>query len=94
MSRSEPGHRLVGNDLGAAIGLVQLRRLPEFVTRRRAVAARYDRLLADLPGVLTPPAPHEVPLYGSDARLPAWSRWRAVIPTARHGSRSASAVCP
>jgi len=36
-------------DLQAALGESQLRRLDEFLSRRRALAARYDRLLADLP---------------------------------------------
>lgn len=36
-------------DLQAALGFSQLQRLEAFVTRRRALAARYDELLADLP---------------------------------------------
>ncbi|MGE8406937.1 MAG: UDP-4-amino-4,6-dideoxy-N-acetyl-beta-L-altrosamine transaminase [Pseudomonas sp.] len=36
-------------DVQAALGLSQLRRLDEFLDRRRALAARYQRLLADLP---------------------------------------------
>jgi perosamine synthetase len=45
-------------DLQAAIGLVQLRRLPGMVERRRALAARYAELLAALPGLrpVTDPA--------------------------------------
>ncbi|MGP4052520.1 DegT/DnrJ/EryC1/StrS family aminotransferase [Streptomyces sp. 2A115] len=50
------GRRIIGNDLTAAIGSVQLRRLPEFVERRRAVAEQYDRLLADADGIRLPPA--------------------------------------
>jgi perosamine synthetase len=38
-------------DVQAAIGLVQLGRLEEIVTRRRALAQRYHHLLAPLPGV-------------------------------------------
>jgi dTDP-4-amino-4,6-dideoxygalactose transaminase len=38
-------------DLQAAIGLVQLGRLPGMVERRRALAARYHELLADFPHV-------------------------------------------
>jgi dTDP-4-amino-4,6-dideoxygalactose transaminase len=34
-------------ELQAALGCSQMRRLPEFVARRRALADRYDRLLAD-----------------------------------------------
>lgn len=36
-------------DIQAALGLSQLRRLDEFLDRRRQLAARYERLLADLP---------------------------------------------
>ncbi len=36
-------------DLQAALGFSQLDRLPQFLAQRRALAARYDRLLQDLP---------------------------------------------
>jgi len=36
-------------DLQAALGSSQMGRLGEFIRRRRALAARYDQLLADLP---------------------------------------------
>src|SRR5262249_41744836 len=39
------------SEVHAAIGLVQLRRLDEFVATRRAVAACYDELLARAPGI-------------------------------------------
>lgn len=48
--------RSVTNDVLAAIGNVQLSRLPEFIERRRWVAARYDEGLANLDGLLCPPA--------------------------------------
>ena len=41
-----------GRRLQAALGASQLRRLPAFLERRIALAARYDRLLAPLPLVL------------------------------------------
>lgn len=44
-------------DIQAAIGREQLRRLPEIVLRRRELAARYSRLLADVPGVAAPQEP-------------------------------------
>ncbi|MDX3645345.1 DegT/DnrJ/EryC1/StrS family aminotransferase [Streptomyces sp. MB09-02B] len=50
------GRRVIGNDITAAIGIVQLRRLPQFVARRRQIAEHYDRLLADVAGVTLPPA--------------------------------------
>jgi dTDP-4-amino-4,6-dideoxygalactose transaminase len=40
-------------DIQAALGVTQLQRLEEYVARREALAARCDRLLADLP-VRTP----------------------------------------
>lgn len=51
----EFGRRVIGNDLTAAIGSVQLRRLEAIVDRRREVAATYDRLLSGLAGVRLPP---------------------------------------
>ncbi|MDO0939335.1 DegT/DnrJ/EryC1/StrS family aminotransferase [Streptomyces sp. DG2A-72] len=49
------GRRVVGNDVTAAIGQVQLRRLPEFVARRNAICALYSELLADAEGIVLPP---------------------------------------
>lgn len=39
-------------ELQAALGVSQMQRLDEFVTRRHAIAKRYDELLADLPVIL------------------------------------------
>jgi perosamine synthetase len=39
------------SELHAATGLVHLRRMAEFIARRRAVAARYDKALAGLDGL-------------------------------------------
>jgi dTDP-4-amino-4,6-dideoxygalactose transaminase len=44
-------------DLQAAVGRVQLARLPGIVERRRARAERYRQLLADVPGLVLPPEP-------------------------------------
>ena len=44
------------SELHAAVGLVHLRHLPDFIARRTAVAARYTQALADLPA-LTPVQP-------------------------------------
>jgi aminotransferase len=51
----EVGRRLVGNDVTAAIGRVQLRRLPGFLERRGQIVATYDRLLQDTDGIRVPP---------------------------------------
>ena len=42
-------------DLGCALGLSQLRRLPAFARRRAEIKARYDDALAGVDGVRTPP---------------------------------------
>jgi len=44
-------------DLQAALGLVQLRRLDEFMAIRRRVCAVFDEELAGVPGLRTPPRP-------------------------------------
>ncbi|MCD0452134.1 DegT/DnrJ/EryC1/StrS family aminotransferase [Actinocorallia sp. API 0066] len=53
---TEVGRRLIGNDLTAAIGLVQLARLPELVARRREVVERYNSALGQVAGLALPPA--------------------------------------
>ncbi len=49
---SEVGFNFRMSDVQAAIGLTQLERLDRIVGRRRALAARYHELLADVPGLL------------------------------------------
>jgi dTDP-4-amino-4,6-dideoxygalactose transaminase len=51
---SEPGFNYGMFDLLAAVGLGQLRRLPEFNARRAELAAAYTRLFADVPQIETP----------------------------------------
>ena len=48
------------NDVAAAVGLVQLERLAEFIARRRALAAIYDEALAGAPGIKLAPAPGSI----------------------------------
>jgi UDP-4-amino-4,6-dideoxy-N-acetyl-beta-L-altrosamine transaminase len=50
------GYNYRMTEMQAALGLSQMDRLDAFVARRTALAARYDRLLADLP--LVRPAQH------------------------------------
>ena len=47
--QTELGFNYRITDLQAALGLSQLDKLDAFIARRRQLAARYDRLLADLP---------------------------------------------
>ncbi|MEU4775991.1 DegT/DnrJ/EryC1/StrS family aminotransferase [Micromonospora sp. NPDC023644] len=51
------GRRVIGNDLTAAIGSVQLRRMPAFIERRREITETYNRLLRDVAGIRRPPSP-------------------------------------
>jgi dTDP-4-amino-4,6-dideoxygalactose transaminase len=48
------GRRSAMNDVAAAIGLVQLGRLPDFLRRRAQIAATYDARLRDLPWLKLP----------------------------------------
>lgn len=52
------GYNFRLTDLAAAIGLVQLAKLPRNTARRQAIAARYDEAFADLP-VVRPVVPAE-----------------------------------
>nr|PZN31892.1 MAG: aminotransferase DegT [Chloroflexota bacterium] len=51
------GYNYRMTDIQAAVGREQLRRLPEMVARRRALAARYRELLAGIPGLGLPEEP-------------------------------------
>jgi aminotransferase len=54
------GRRSFMNDLTAAIGLVQLRRVGDFIQRRREIARTYDDAFGALPWIrLPPPLPDE-----------------------------------
>jgi UDP-4-amino-4,6-dideoxy-N-acetyl-beta-L-altrosamine transaminase len=48
------GYNYRMTELQAALGVSQMGRLPEFLKRRRAIASRYDALLADVSGVTRP----------------------------------------
>jgi dTDP-4-amino-4,6-dideoxygalactose transaminase len=51
------GYNYRMTDIQAAIGRKQLGRLPELVSRRRVLAARYDELLGNIEGLLLPLEP-------------------------------------
>lgn len=56
-SYPELGYNYRMTDVQAAIGREQLKRLPEFVSRRRQMAARYRSLLGDIPNLRLPAEP-------------------------------------
>ena len=70
-------------DIQAAVGLQQLRRLPELVRRRRTLAKAYGQMLADIPEV-TPPVE---PIWARSnwqsycIRLPEWADQLGVMQT-------------
>ncbi|WP_033344001.1 DegT/DnrJ/EryC1/StrS family aminotransferase [Catenuloplanes japonicus] len=75
----EFGRRIVGNDVTAALGLVQLRRLPEFVARRAEITRRYDTELSGVDGLTLPPplpAGHRSSYYFYWIQMPAGIRDR------------------
>jgi len=58
-SYDEVGYNYRMTDLQAAVGLVQLQRLPEMLARRRALALRYSSQLSKLRWLVTPREPAE-----------------------------------
>jgi perosamine synthetase len=61
----QAGNDWLFDEVRAVLGLAQLRRLDAMISRRRAVAARYDdELIGKLPTLRAPkPAPDTVPVY-------------------------------
>jgi dTDP-4-amino-4,6-dideoxygalactose transaminase len=59
-SYPELGYNYRLTDVQAAIGREQLKRLPEFVSRRREMAAAYSALLGDIPNLRLPSEPDGV----------------------------------
>jgi perosamine synthetase len=53
----EPGFKYNMTDIAAALGIVQLSRLPRMLERRQAIADRYDEAFAALPQLEIPPRP-------------------------------------
>lgn len=60
-SYDEVGFNYKMTDIQAAVGIVQMGKLEHVISTRRALAARYDELLADNDAVVTP---YEPPGYG------------------------------
>ncbi|MFE1337086.1 DegT/DnrJ/EryC1/StrS family aminotransferase [Streptomyces sp. NPDC058733] len=64
----EVGYNYRMTDIQAAVGLVQLGKLDEMISRRRALAAGYDSLLRDVPGLI----PVRDPAYGESNFQSYW----------------------
>ncbi len=50
----EPGYKYNMNNIQGALGVEQLKKLEQFITKRRALAQHYTMLLKDVPGIITP----------------------------------------
>jgi UDP-4-amino-4,6-dideoxy-N-acetyl-beta-L-altrosamine transaminase len=73
------------SDIHAALALSQLGRLDQFVERRRALAQRYDELLAPLGGLA-------VPIRRCRGCLPAWHLYPVLIDFAALGFERAQVM--
>jgi dTDP-4-amino-4,6-dideoxygalactose transaminase len=66
---TEVGFNYRMTDIQAAIGLVQLRKLPQMVARRRGIARRYQELLSGITGLVTA----DDPPYGETNYQSFWT---------------------
>jgi len=80
-SYPEIGFNYRMTDVQAAIGREQLKRLPELVTRRRELAAKYHTMLAEIPGLGLPFEPEwaRSNWQSYSVRLPAGADQRRVM---------------
>jgi dTDP-4-amino-4,6-dideoxygalactose transaminase len=95
-----PGRRSIMNDIEAAIGLVQLERLPKLIAHRIDVWDTYQGELPDADWIVKPPEPAEwetssyytywlaLPSDGHRDRLAAYLRERGIYTTYRYYSVS------
>jgi dTDP-4-amino-4,6-dideoxygalactose transaminase len=80
-SYEEVGYNFRMTDLQAAVGIVQLGRLPEIVARRREIAARYQAAIAEIPGLRAVADPE----YGESNFQSFWVEVLDEYPTDREG---------
>lgn len=78
---AEVGFNFRMTDLQAAVGIVQLGRLPEIVARRRELAQRYQAAIADIPGIRSVTDPD----YGTSNYQSFWIEIDGSYPTDRDG---------
>lgn len=85
---SEVGFNFRMTDLQAAVGLVQLGRLPAIVARRREIAARYQDAIAGIPGLRAVTDPS----HGTSNYQSFWVEVEDSYPTDREGLLEALAL--
>lgn len=83
----EVGFNYRMTDIQAAVGLVQLGKLDGMVRRRRELAARYQAMLADVPGLRTV----RDPAWGESNFQSFWVEVDAAYPLSRNALLSALA---
>jgi perosamine synthetase len=84
----ETGFNYRMTDLQAAVGIVQLGRLPDLVAQRRELAARYHELLAGVPGV----RPVRDPAHGTTNYQAFWVLLADDVPAERNDVLAALAA--
>lgn len=84
----EVGFNFRMTDLQAAVGRVQLRRLPEIVARRREIAARYSAAIAEVDGLRAVSDPD----HGTSNFQSFWVEVSVPYPTDREGLLGALAA--
>jgi perosamine synthetase len=84
----EVGYNYRMTDIQAAVGLVQLGKLDEMVARRRALAARYEALLHNVPGL----TPVRDPAHGQGNFQSYWVLPAEDFPVSRDGLLAALAA--
>lgn len=77
----EVGYNYRMTDLQAAVGIVQLGRLPQIVARRRAIAARYSAAFEAVPGL----RPVADPAWGTSSFQSYWVEVGEQFPIDRDG---------
>jgi dTDP-4-amino-4,6-dideoxygalactose transaminase len=77
----EVGYNYRMTDLQAAVGIVQLGKLPEVLLRRREIAATYSKQIADIPGL----RPVEDPTWGTCNFQSYWVEVLPEFPLDREG---------
>ncbi|WP_436786506.1 DegT/DnrJ/EryC1/StrS family aminotransferase [Yinghuangia sp. YIM S10712] len=84
-SYDELGFNYRMTDVQAAIGLVQLGRLPEMVARRRELAERYRKLLSGVPGLrlVGDPVDADGQVYGETNYQACWVQLGPDFPVGR-----------
>lgn len=54
------GYNYRMTDIQATLGISQLKKIDSFINRRSEIAALYDQLLSDIPGIITPKVEEDV----------------------------------